>query len=260
MLHIRIDDYAHLPSPLHRWQARIKLIGLMILIFSIAFVQSIEVAPIFLLIALLLYALAGMPWSFLFSRLRAPGIFLLMVGVIFPFFSGETVIVEWGFVHLYQEGLLLFLLIAAKFVSILTLAILLFGTSPVLATIRAMQELGFPAILVDMLLMTYRYLFEIGHDFRKMQLAMRMKNFAPKTFEMKTLNQFASLAGTMLIRSYERSEKIYRAMILRGYGVNEANLRAQKTPATRFDWLWLGICGVLSVGILLLEFYYRGIL
>jgi len=35
---------------------------------------------------------------------------------------------------------------------------------------------------------------------------------------LKSLGTFASLAGTILVRSYEQSDRVYKAMILRGYG------------------------------------------
>jgi cobalt/nickel transport system permease protein len=260
MDHLRIDDYANLSSLLHRWDPRLKLIGLFILIFSIAFIQNIELMPIVLLISIGYYLISKIPFSFLMTRLRYPGVFLLMVAIIFPFFSGVTVLYQVGFVKVYSEGLIAFLLIASKFVAIMIFAVLLFGTSAVLSTIRALQQLRFPPILVDMLLMTYRYLFEISHDFRKMQLAMRMKNFHATHLNFQTLNQLAALAGTMLIRSYERSEKIYKAMILRGYASQEIKQFNTTARFTSADWIKFTVTCLLSIGLVVAEFYFRGIL
>ena len=257
---LRIDDYANLSSLLHRWDPRLKLIGLFILIFSIAFIQNIQLMPIVLSLSIGYFLLSKIPISFLIHRLRYPGIFLLMVGIIFPFFSGVTILYQIGFVKIYAEGMIAFLLIASKFVAIMIFAILLFGTSSVLSTIRALQQLRFPPILVDMLLMTYRYLFEISHDFRKMQLAMRMKNFHATHFNFQTLNQLAALAGTMLIRSYERSEKIYKAMILRGYASQEIKKFNSFSPFTSADWVKFSVTCLLSLGLIFGEFYFRGVL
>lgn len=260
MDHLRIDDYANLSSSLHRWDPRLKFIGFFILIFAIAFIQNIQLMPFVLLVSIVYFLLSKIPFSFLITRLRYPGIFLLMVAIIFPFFSGLTVLYQIGFVKIYSEGLIAFLLIASKFVSIMIFAVLLFGTSSVLSTIRALQQLRFPHILVDMLLMTYRYLFEISNDFRKMQLAMRMKNFHATHLNFHTLNQLAALAGTMLIRSYEKSEKIYKAMILRGYASQEVSHSGESKSYSKYDWVLL--CSTCFVSVLLIfgELFFRGVL
>ncbi|MBA7550739.1 hypothetical protein ES705_43262 [subsurface metagenome] len=49
-----------------------------------------------------------------------------------------------------------------------------------------------------------------------MRNAMKIRGFKPKT-NIHTYRTFAYLAGMLLIRSYDRSERIYRAMICRGF-------------------------------------------
>ena len=47
---------------------------------------------------------------------------------------------------------------------------------------------------------------------------MRLRSFRAHRFSAQGLGNLAVLAGSLLVRSYERSDRVYRAMILRGYG------------------------------------------
>lgn len=217
-MNLGLDEHAHLDSPLHRWEPRSKFVGLMALIFVFSFVLDLRLLPAMLAVTAALYVLSRLPVSFLLTRLRAPGFFLLFVAILLPFFSGSTVLVRIGPLALRQEGCLELLPILAKFVSILTVGLVLFGTAPFLTTIKAMRALGLPAILADMTLFSYRYIYEIGDDLETMETAMGLRGFRVRRFDGRSLGVLASLAGSILVRSYEQSERIYKAMVLRGYG------------------------------------------
>lgn len=212
-----LDTYALLGSPLHGWDARYKLLGLLGLMFAFSFVQDLRLLPAMLAVTLGLYAASRLPLAFLLSRLRAPGFFIVAVAAWLPFMSGTTVIAQLGPVSLRQEGTLAMALIVAKFTAILTLGLVLFGTAPFLTTIKALRALGVGPILADMSLLAYRYLYEIGHDLAMLERAAGLRGFRAR-LGRRSLDALASLAGTLLVHSYEQSERVYKAMILRGYG------------------------------------------
>jgi len=213
---LRLDEYAELDSPLHRWEPRCKLIALLVLIFAYSFVRDLRLLPVILSVSGALYMVSRLPFSFLLARLRLPGFFLLMVAVLLPFLSGQTVLFYLGPLAVRKEGCLDLLIIAAKFVSILTIGIILFGTTPFLNTIKAMRALGLPPLLADMTLFSYRYIFEFGNDLKAMEKAMRLRGF--RKSHPGGLGILASLAGSILVRSYEQAERVCKAMTLRGYG------------------------------------------
>lgn len=240
-----LDEYAHLDSPLHRWEPRCKLVALLALIFAFAFVNTLYLAPPVLAIACLLCAVSRLPLSFLLSRLRYPGFFLLAVVVMVPFINGRTILFASGPFALRQEGLLLSLLIITRFVAILTVSLVLFGTSPFLTTLAAMRDLGLPSLLVDMMLFFYRYLQETADNLAALQRAMHLRGFQGNRLHLRNLQMMAALVGSLLIRSYEQSERIYHAMLLRGYG--QALQRQQPAQASRYDTsLLYGMLGVAA--------------
>ncbi|NJN97321.1 MAG: cobalt ECF transporter T component CbiQ [Anaerolineales bacterium] len=255
-MNLGLEAHAYLDSPVHRWDARQKLIGLAFLIFAFSFVQDLRLLPPMLLVTAVLYGLSKLPLPFLGERLRYPGMFLLVVAVFLPLFSGQTILVSFGPVALRWEGFLAMLVVVTKFISILTLSIVLFGTAPFLTSIKAIRAIGLPSLLADMMLLSYRYLFEIGEDLHKMQVAMRLRGFQLHGFSRRTLETLTALAGTILVRSYERSDRVYRAMILRGYG--QARPAYDEFKATPLDRLAAVAAGGLAVGFVLAELGLRG--
>jgi cobalt/nickel transport system permease protein len=215
-MNLQLDEYVHLDSPLHRWEPRCRLVALVALIFAFSFVRDPRLLPAMLAVTAAIYAVSRLPLSFLLTRLRLPGFFFLMMAVLLPFLSGRTVIMRIGPLALREEGCLDLLLIAVKFASILTTGVVLFGTVPFVTTIKAMRGLGLPAILTDITLFSYRYIYEIGDDLEMMETAMGLRGFRGR--HPGSLGILASLAGSILVRSYEQSERVYKAMILRGHG------------------------------------------
>lgn len=217
-MNFNLDEYAHLNSPIHRWQPESKLIGLGSLMIACAGVEKLILLPVILLITAIIYRLSHLPFSFWQTRLRYPGLFLMGVVLLLPFIAGETVIFQVGFLRLRQEGCLAVLLIASRFLAIMTICLVLFGTGSFLTTIKAMRSLGLSPILTDMTLLAYRYIFELGQQVQTLTIALRLRGFKPRHLTGKNLRIFASVIGTLLVRSYEQSEQVYHAMRLRGYG------------------------------------------
>ncbi|MBO8128352.1 MAG: cobalt ECF transporter T component CbiQ [Peptococcaceae bacterium] len=231
----QLDAYASLNTLLHRWEPRCKIIALMALIFAFSFVSDLRLLPAMIVVTTILFAASRLPFSFLLHRLRLPVYFLLIMAVFLPLFSGETVLVQAGPVAVKEEGCLQLLVITVRFFCILTVGIILFGTTPFLNTIKALRSLGLPFVLADMTFFSYRYLYEIGDDLKTMERAMKLRGFKGRNLgAMKTL---ASLAGTILVRSYEQSDRVYKAMSLRGYG-QPACFRDEVKVNSR-DWIGL---------------------
>jgi len=227
-----LDYYAYLDSPIHHWEIRCKLIGLMSLILAFSGVHRYELMGILILLSIGLYRLSRLPRSFWLSRLRYPGYFLGGVVLFLPFTVGETPLWIVSFdlgnlaitpgLVLRQEGVFLAGLIIIRFLSILTISLVLFGTSPIVQTLAAFRSLGLPSFLTDTMLLFYRYLYDVLDRLRTMQTAMRLRGFDRRQLTRRSLHTLAMLAGTLLIRSYEQSEQVYQAMRLRGYGANTA--------------------------------------
>jgi cobalt/nickel transport system permease protein len=98
----------------------------------------------------------------------------------------------------------------------LILLILLTNTTRFVELLRGLRKLGCPQILVMNLSFLYRYLFVLTEEAMRMKQARdcRRVGKAPFREELKVLS---SMLGTLLIRSFERAERMHSAMLSRGY-------------------------------------------
>lgn len=215
-MHVDVDKYAYLKSPVHNWDTRCKIISLLLIIFSISVMRSIFGALTGLTISISIALLSRLPARFLFRKVWYPVLFLIPLFLFLPFSSGGDAIYDLIIFNIYYEGLILSLLILIKTVSIILLFSIIMTTSPFIITTSAFRSLGVPVKLLNMILFTYRYIFVFLDDIRKMRIAMVLKGFK-NTNRFRTFQSSANVIGSLLIRSYEQTERIFNAMILRGY-------------------------------------------
>ena len=249
-----LDAHTHLHSLIHQWDVRYKIVGLIGLIFAFALVQSWRLIPLLIVLSLVVVVISRLPWQALLKQLSLPTFFIALFVILLPFTNGKTVWGEWLGIKIYREGMLTALLVLVRFYSILTLSFVLFATSPFLHTLNGLRALGLPLLLADMLLLTYRYLFAISDDFQQMWIAARMRGFELNRLTRFGLTTLASLLGHLFVRSYAQSERIYHAMILRGYGATK--IRPNQFHATRRDFIQLAMSLSMAVGILVLQFLW----
>jgi len=248
-----LETYVQGRSPIHRWPPRQKLVSLGALMFAFAMVQQPGLILPMVAVTVVLYGLSELPLSFLGQRLSYPGLFILAVVILLPFTTGETVLGQWGLIRLRREGLETMALIVGRFLSILSLGFIVFGTTPFLTLVQSMGRLGLPPLMADMALLTYRYLAEIGETLATMHQAMKLRGLGQRSGSgwsgrWQALEHFALLVGNLLLRSYEQSERVYKAMRLRGYGQGlTAGQNTMTLTATR-DGLGLTVA-VLAIAV-----------
>ena len=268
-----IDEYANLSSPIHHWEPHYKFISFIILVCAFASVQTLVLIPVILSIAIVFLISSGLPLRFLPDRLHYPGYFILGVVVFLPWISGETILWQWHFLALRQEGLSSAVLIIGRFLAIVTLSLIIFSTTPFLITVQTLRSLGIPPLLVDMLLLTYRYIFDLAITVQTMQRSMQLRGFNANTNDhsfrdrwshiRQLSQQWAALTGTLLIRSYEQSDRIYQAMRLRGYGSPELGSHSGfwstffTAKRQLSDRLALLLIMGLAIGLISLNFYLK---
>lgn len=168
------------------------LLGLGILILVGATLHHWQTLMLLFGISLGLYSRSGLPWALLFRRWRYPLIPLAVLPFLLPWES--------------------LLPIAARFLSVVTLALVALESQPLPVTLGMLRRWGFSGILADMLLLTHRYLFVLHQDWQQMQRAIFLRG---GRFGIPT---FIPLMGSLVVRSVEQSERVYAAMRLRGYG------------------------------------------
>jgi len=250
-IHSSVEEHVHLVSPIHQLDTRFKLIGMLFLIFSFAFISKIELLIFSIFVSFFILTISKLPFRFVLQRIKLPGLLIFMVAIVTLFFSEGSAVFHLGPLSVTKEGIHSFILILVRFISIMMLMVVLLGSTSIIQIIKAMRDLKLPTLLCDMIFFSYRYIFELGNDLKTMHIAMNMRGFRSKS--ILSIPTFALLSGSLLIRSYEQSDRVYNAMTLRGYGQN-SNYYKQETSYTLVDCIWLIILILLSAFILCIEF------
>jgi cobalt/nickel transport system permease protein len=184
-------------------------------------------------------AAAGrLPPGFVARRLVIEIPFLLFA-VALPFLGrGERVDVLWF--SLSREGLWGAWNIVAKATLGAGASIILAGTTQVPELLRGFQRLHLPKVFVSIMGFMVRYLDVVIGELHRMRIALRSRGYAPRWVgEARALG---ATAGTLFIRSYERGERVYLAMLSRGYSGTIPDTRAAGAPALQ----WVGVAAVAA--------------
>ncbi len=211
-----IDRYASVASPIQRWDPRVKTVALGLLIIAIALLKSLPMAAAALVLAAIILGISALPMHFVSHGLAFILVFLLPFFIVMPLtYPGEAAFYVIGLPFAW-EGLRIAALIFMKALAIVIVSFALFGSSRFDVSMIALQRLKCPKIIVQMLLFTYRYTFLFLDEMKRMYTSMRVRGFIART-DRRTLRIFGHFVGTLLVHSFERTERVYKAMLSKGY-------------------------------------------
>lgn len=205
-MHPEIDRFAHLDSPLHRLDPRVKIGAFTFFLVAVALVRGLLGAALALTLALVWLYLSRIPLSFTLGRLKAVVGFLAAFLVLLPLTHPGG----------WQAGLERGGVIFIKGLAMVLTVIPMFGTTPFNVSMKALAGLKVPARLVTMILFAYRYLFVFAEETRTMQQALKARGFKARS-NWRTLAAVGNLVGLMVVRAFEHTERIYQAMVARGF-------------------------------------------
>ena len=117
-----------------------------------------------------------------------------------------------------------------------------------------MTHLGVPDKFCFLFLFTYRYLYVIAEEYERLATAARLRGFVAAT-DMRTYRTYAALVAMVLVKSYDRSQRVYQAMLLRGFAGRFPGLGHDR--AGRRDAVFLMLVLGLAVAAIWLEYARR---
>lgn len=242
-------EYAHGDSPFHRMDARWRLAAIVLVCIAVVTLQAPLAASLSLLTALVCLAVSRLPWRWFLVRLAGVGLFLALFLVLLPFtLPGEGT--ELGPLHVSWHGLHLAILICLKALTVVALALLLFATAPVEITLRAAHRLHVPGLLVQLLMLTHRYIYLFADELGKLRIALRLRRFRNR-MSRHGYHTLGNVTGTLLVRSYERAERVGQAMRSRGFDGRFRTLHAFQTrwQDVALFFVLVGLAGLLPLAL-----------
>ncbi|MFC1968300.1 cobalt ECF transporter T component CbiQ [Chloroflexota bacterium] len=221
MKHGFIDQYSDLDSFIHKLDPRTKLLA------TLAFILAVVATPptrwqafaCYLVLLAALILISRLQILYVLRRALVIIPFVLMIAIFIPFFkegerAGGYNVWLWEVSVTYSGLLVLWNVVIKAWLSVLSM-ILLTATTPLPNLLKGMAQLKLPQVLVMILSFMYRYIFILADEAMRMRRAWESRNFS--TSRKRHIRTVGSMIGTLFLRSYERGERVYAAMLARGF-------------------------------------------
>lgn len=225
-----------LPCPdsfLSRLDPRWKLASLLLLAIAIATLRTLPTVFAALALALFLTLLARTPWGWYQRRAGTALFFLALFALPLPLLLPE-------------HGVVAAVRLTARGLAIVTVLLVLLATAPLDDTLRAAHALRVPGLLVQLVLLTHRYIFVVSRELGRLRLALRARGFRTRV-SRHTYQTVGNVVGSLLVRSHERAERVAQAMRCRGFDGRFRTLAEFRTTAA--DVAWFVVVVALAVGL-----------
>ena len=248
------DRYHETESFIHRLDPRAKVI------VTVAFILSNALLPdgawiafaISWLFLILLNVLSNLGILFTFKRSFVALPFALVAVTVLFSIPGKALtsfhFLFWD-LTITDMGLLRFVTILVRSWLSVQMAILLVATARFPDIVHALEHLRVPSILTTIIAFLYRYLFVLADEVFRLLRARESRSAAAAGTKsggsvMWRAGIAGNMAGQLFLRSYERSDRVYNAMLARGYNghlqtMNPHEFRRIDTIATFIAILFL---------------------
>ena len=193
-----MDELSAQDSPIHRLHPLVKLLVTLAYIVCVVSFPKYQLSglAVMVLYPVLVFQLSGIPVRTCFHKLR----------IVLPLLYVGGLAVSGGVVSMVTLML--------KGVFSLMASFLLIATTSIDALCAALRKLHVPALLVTLLLLTYRYISVMIGEVAVMTDAYRLRAPGQKGIHISV---WGSFLGQLLLRSMDRAEELYQSMQLRGF-------------------------------------------
>jgi cobalt/nickel transport system permease protein len=184
-------------SFLHRLPAKLKIIGMIGVLFVIVTARNLPGLLLLYVILLALYFTAKVP-----VRIFSLTLYPLIFAVLFIFLSGFQIY--------------FILLILLKVLCGSTGVVLLLATTPYPSIFSALGRV-LPSSFVIALFLTYRSIFILLTVLEDTQHALYLRGGIQWKHPWRSLSNISNAFGHLIIQGIDASEKMYESMVLRGF-------------------------------------------
>jgi cobalt/nickel transport system permease protein len=191
-------------SYLSQIDPRARIAAAVILALIVAVSRSVPAMALAMLVAAGLIALARISPGNLFRRLLPLEILLTVLMIVVPC-PGYR-----------REEIMLAAMIALKANAAVLAVTALIGTMDAVTLGHALAHFHVPQKLTQLMLFMVRYFDVLGREYARLRAAMRVRCFRP-AMNGHSYRTFGYLVGMLLVRSFDRSERVLAAMKCRGF-------------------------------------------
>jgi len=203
-------------SVIHSIDPRSKVVLALTYSLVIALSSSFVVLLSGLVTSLILVMIARLDAREVLKRLAVLLGFLLLIWILMPLTYPGATLFRMGPLGFSGPGVLLAAQISLKSSAILLSLMALLATMSIAVMGQALGCLGIPDKLVYLLLITYRYVFVMEQEYRRLLRAMKIRAFRPGT-NLHSYQSYAYLVGMLFVHASARADRVSQAMKCRGF-------------------------------------------
>jgi len=210
----QLDEMTSNKTIIHRIHPCAKLLTTVIFLTVVASFSKYEVSGLFPMFfyPILLIILGELPLGPILNRVALALPFVLFIGIFNPLLD-QIPVLQIGPLFI-SGGWLSFFSILLRFLLAVTAALILVATTGIDAIGMALLQLQVPRVFVVQLLFMYRYLYVLLEEFIRTMRAYSLRNFQGEGIRPRV---WGSLLGQLLLRTIDRAQRIYGAMLCRGF-------------------------------------------
>ncbi len=209
-----MDELAMMSSPVHRLSAPVKLFCTICYILTVMSFGKYDLSGVIVMVwyPLFVSSLSGIPLSLGIHKLRWILPLVIAVGIFNPFFD-RTVVFALGRIPV-TAGIISMLVIMLKGVLCLLASFLLAASTRSDDLFASFRIFRIPSFLITLLMLTYRYIGAFLEE-----VSVMMTSYQLRAPEQKGVHfsAWGSFLGQLLLRTIDRADGLYSAMLLRGY-------------------------------------------
>lgn len=259
-----LDPYRRRNSPVHRFDPRLKLVLTVVFILTTTLLP-VGAWPVYIILFALVFStvvLSDLGSLYVLKRSALALPFVLAALPLILTVPGRTIfdlpMGPWTISPTYP-GFERFISIAIKSWLSVQAAIILAASTPFPDLLVAMRSVGVPRLLVSIFGLMWRYLFVLVDETIRLLRARAARSGQSDRPGIKTGGRVAwrarvtgGMAGNLFLRAFERSDRIYMAMVSRGYDGESRSLPLPSIQPTA----WMAFLASLSLlAILILVAY-----
>lgn len=208
-----LDDLARKETSIHRLHPLVKLLTTVVYLVVVVSFGRYEISSLFTFVffPVFIFTFADLPAAPIIKRVLMVAPFIISIGILNPLFDNYAVMLGGIAV---SRGWITFLSIFIKCGLTVTASILLIATTGMDKLASALRMLRIPRIFVLQLLLTYRYISILAEEVSRMVRAYSLRAPGQKGIQR---NVWGSFAGQLILRTFDRAQRIYESMNLRGF-------------------------------------------
>ncbi len=209
-----MDTLASGDSPLHRLDPRAKLFTTFLFLTAVVSFNKYEVSALapFFLYPVFLIAVGDLPSAYLLKKIMLISPFAVLVGIFNPLLDRQTLLHLGAFA--VSGGWVSFLSIILRFLLTVSAALALLSLTGINSVCEALERIGVPRPFVVQLLFLNRYIFVLAGETERMARASSLRSSGVGAMNFRL---FTQIVGHLLLRTLDRAERVYRAMLCRGF-------------------------------------------